>query len=201
MKKFLKLLPVAALAFMAVFVGTGASASCLGTGTSCTENTTVQVTIDPGDICIGSTGSFDFGNYTVSSSNQTVTGAFTDEFWVEDLKGADAGYYTTLQLSADLSGPGGATIPRANVSVKTANTGSAGVTTMAGTANTRVVVDAGMASYQTLDSARTYIKRDNAANSGVIGKYGALPQLQVVIPAYQSVGVYTATLVYTLYEN
>jgi len=201
MKKFLKLLPVAALAFTAVFVWTGANAACLGTGTSCSENTTVQVTIDPGDICIGSTGSFDFGNYTVSSSAQTVNGAFTDEFWVEDLKGADAGYYTTLQLSADLSGPGGATIPRSNVSVKTANTGSAGVTTMAGTANTNVVIDAGMASYQSLDNARTYIKRDTGTNNGVIGKYGALPQMQIVIPAYQSVGVYTATLVYTLYEN
>ena len=200
MKKLLKLLPVVALAF-AFFAGTGANAACLGTGTSCSENTTVQVTIDPGDICIGSTGSFDFGNYTVSSSSQTVTGAFTDYFWVEDLKGADSGYYTTLQLSGDLTGPGGATIPAANVSVKTSAVGAAWVTTMAGSSNTRVVVDSNMASYQSLDSARTYIKRDTAANYGVIGKYGALPQLQVVIPAYQSVGVYTATLVYTLYEN
>lgn len=201
MKKLFKFLPVAALALVAVFAWTGTNAACLGTGTSCSENTTVQVTIDPGDICIGSTGSFDFGTYTVASSAQTVTGAFTDEFWVEDLKGADSGYYTTLQLAADLSGPGGATISSANVSVKTANTGSAGVTTMAGSSNTNVVVDAGMSSYQSLDSARTYIKRDTAANNGVIGKYGALPQMQVVIPAYQSVGVYTATLVYTLYEN
>ncbi len=201
MKKLFKLVPLAALAVVAMSVGGTAGAACLWTGTSCTENTTVQVTIDPGDICIGSTGSFDFGTYTVSSSSQTVAGAFTDEFWVEDLKGADVGYYTTLQLAADLSGPGGATIPRANVSAKTATVGSAGITTMAGTANTRVVVDAGMAAYQTLDSARTYIKRDTLANDGVVGKYGALPQLQVVIPAYQAVGVYTATLVYTLYEN
>jgi hypothetical protein len=80
------------------------------------------------------------------------------------LKGDDAGYYTTLQLSGDLVGPGGATIADSNVSVRTATVGSAGITTMAGTANTRVVVDAGMASYATLDAARTYIKRDTLAN-------------------------------------
>lgn len=201
MKRLLKLLPLTALAFVAIFTGTTTHAACLGTGSSCSEDTTVQVTIDPGDICIGSTGSFDFGTYSVTSTAQTVTGAFTNEFWVEDLKGADSGYYTTLQLSGDLVGPGGATIADSAVSVKTAAVGSAGITTMAGTANTRVVVDAGMTAYQALDAARTYIKRDTAANSGVVGKYGALPQLQVVIPAYQAVGTYTATLVYTLYEN
>jgi hypothetical protein len=58
-----------------------------------------------------------------------------------------------------------------------------------------------MASYATLDAARTYIKRDTLANLWVVGQYGALPQLQVVIPAYQAVGTYSATLVYTLYEN
>jgi len=93
------------------------------------------------------------------------------------------------------------TIPTTAVSVKTDATGAGGVTTMAGSANTRVVVDAGMASFQSLDSARTYIKRDTAANFGLVGQYGTLPELQVVIPAYTPVGTYSADLVYTLYEN
>jgi hypothetical protein len=58
-----------------------------------------------------------------------------------------------------------------------------------------------MAGYQSLDTARQLINRNTAANFWVVGQYGVLPDMQLVIPAYQSVGVYTATLTYTLYEN
>jgi hypothetical protein len=57
------------------------------------------------------------------------------------------------------------------------------------------------AGFQSLDSARTFIEREDAANSGLVGKYGNSPDLQVVIPAYTPVGTYNATLVYTLYEG
>ncbi|USN54496.1 MAG: hypothetical protein H6765_08270 [Candidatus Peribacteria bacterium] len=160
-------------------------------------DTQVQVELLEGTISIYATGNFDFGSYTVSTSNQTVTGAFTDYFSVEDLKGADSGYYTTLQMSGDLAGPGGATIPDANVSASVASTG---VVTITGGVNPRVEVAAGLLSFSALDSATTFIKRDTAANFGVIGHYGTLPTFQVVIPAYQPVGLYTGTVVYTLYE-
>lgn len=176
-------------------------AACLLGAASCSEDVTVQVEIQAGDICIGTTGTFDFGTYTSSASAQTVEGSFTDEFYVEDLNGGFSGYYTTLQLSGDLADGSGNTIAASNVSVKTPATGAGAITTMAGTANTRVVVDAGMAAYQTLDSARTLIKRDPAANFGIVGQYWVLPDMQVVIPAYTPVGTYTATMVYTLYEN
>jgi len=46
---------------------------------------------------------FDFGNFMVSSFEQTVSGAFaTGYFFVDDLKGADSGYYTTVQMSGHL---------------------------------------------------------------------------------------------------
>ena len=187
---------------LAAFVVVGFSGSsqgaCLGTWASCAENVTVQVSILPGDICIGTTGSFNFGQYTVSSTSQTQNGAFTNEFWVEDLKGADTGYYTTVQLSWGMIWPGWATIPAANVSMKV---GSTTVTTMAGTVNTGVTLPAGLLSFTPLNSAVTFISRANAANFGKIGKYWTLPIMEVVIPAYQSVGLYTATLVYTIYEN
>lgn len=182
-----------------------AATNCIpGTGTNCEVTTTVEVEILPGNICIGSDGDFDFGTYTVSSSPQTVNGAFVAPdgyFWVDDLKGDNDGYYTTVQLNADLAGPGTATIPRANAYVQTPSVGNAGITTMSGSANTRVEVHAGMTTYQSLDVARQLIIRNTATNDGVVGKYGVLPQLQLVIPAYQSVGTYTATLTYTIYEN
>ena len=161
MKKLFKVLPVVALVFGLFAVANTTEASCLGTGASCAENTTVSIDILPGDICIGSTGSFDFGDYTVSASNQTVTGVFTDYFWVEDLRGEDSGYYTTLQLSGNLVGPGGASIAATNASVKVTGTSSV---TISGTANANVNLPAGLTSYTALNSAVTFIKRDTAAN-------------------------------------
>jgi len=187
------------IAAVAVFSFWGSTqASCLWTGASCSENVTVQVEILPGDICIGNTWSFDFGQYTVSASSQTQTWTFTSEFRVEDLKGADTGYYTTVQLSGNMTGPGAATIPAANVSMKVDSTA---VTVMAGSSNPGVTVAAGLLVFTPLNSAVTFIQRPNAANSGLIGQYGKIPEMEIVIPAYQSVGTYTATLVYTIYEN
>ncbi len=181
-----------------VSFGGSTQASCLWTGASCSENVTVQVEILPGDICIGTTGSFDFGQYTVSSTSQTQSGTFTDDFWVEDLRGADSGYYTTVQLSGDMVGPGAATIPAANVSIKVP---SATPTVIAGSANPGVVIPGTLLSFTPINSAVTFIKRDPWTNNGLIGRYGSTPDLEVLIPAFQSVGTYTATLVYTIYEN
>lgn len=198
MKKLFKLAPLAILAGVFFFAWGQTQAACLGTGSSCFETTQVDITILPGDICIGNTGSFDFGNYTVTASSQTITGAFTDYFWVDDLKWSDTGYYTTLQLSGDLDGPGTATIPASSVSVKVDSTASV---TLSGTANANVDLPVGLLSYTPLDSAVTFLRRLTGANDGVVGKYGKYPELQIVVAAYQAVGDYVGTLVYTLYEN
>jgi spore coat protein U-like protein len=44
--------------------------------TSAQETTTVELDVLSGTVNIGSTGNFDFGDYVVTSSIQTVTGAF-----------------------------------------------------------------------------------------------------------------------------
>jgi hypothetical protein len=49
--------------------------------------------------------------------------------------------------------------------MRTAAVGAAGITTLAGTANTRVTIDTAMSAYQTLDVARQLIERNTAANS------------------------------------
>lgn len=67
-------------------------------------------------------------------------------------------------MSGDLVGPGTAFIPAVNVKMSTASVGSAGITLLAGTANSLVQVNAGMASYQSLDVARRLIERNTAAN-------------------------------------
>jgi len=54
-----------------------------------------------------------------------------------------------------------------------------------------VIINAAMSAFQSLDAPRQLIKRDNAVNLGIIGQYGVLPQMQLIIPAYQAVGAYT----------
>lgn len=198
-KQLITLWVVAALATTVSFVSAGTW--CLGAGTNCSTNTTVTVTINPGDICIWSTGAFDFGQYTISSSAQTVNWTFSSPFWVDDLKWSNSGYYTTVQMSWNLQGPGASSIASSNISMRTSAVGNAGITTMAGSSNPNVVVNAGMAAYQTLNTPRRLIERVNGANFGLIGKYGVTPQMQLVIPAYQAVGSYSGTLVYTLYNS
>ena len=204
--KRLILLSLAFTAFTAVGLSsnTYAGTGCVGTGATCFTTTAVQLDILPGDMCIGSTGAFDFGSFIVSAISQTVTGAFAGAdgyFYVDDLKGDDLGYYTTIQLNADMDGPGSATLSSGNVYMKTPAIGSGGITTIAGSVNSNVEVHPSMTGYQSLDVARQLIIRDNTSNLGVIGQYGVLPELELVIPAYQAVGLYTATLTYTFYEN
>jgi hypothetical protein len=130
-----------------------------------------------------------------------VNGTFTSPFWVDDLKGTDEGYYTTAQMSGALQWPGTNTIAATNVSMKTSAIGNAGITTIAWSPNTNVVIDAGMSSYQTLETPKTLIKRVAGPNFWLIGQYWVTPQMQLMIPAYQAIGNYTGTLVYTLYGN
>lgn len=196
MNKKLSLLAILAVAWLTVFGW--AEASCLGTGASCSENVTVQVQILPGDICIGTTGAFNFGQYMALNTGQTVNGSFTNPFWVDDLKWSNTGYYTTVQLSGNLQGPGASFIPSSNVFMSVSTTW---VTTMAWSSNPNVSVAAGLLSYTPLNSAVTFIRRPIGTNNGLVGRYGSTPLMRVVIGAYQAVGTYTATMVYTIYEN
>ncbi len=186
---------------MSIISFVSASTGCIGGGSTCNTNTTVSITVNPGDICIGSTWSFDFGSYTVASSSQTVNGVFSSPFYVEDLNGSNSGYYTTVQISGALQWPNTNTIPAANISIKTSSIGNAGITTMAWSSNNNVVIHAGMATYQTLNTPRILIERINGANFGTIWQYGVIPEMQLMIPAYQAVGNYNGTLVYTIYNS
>ncbi|MDD3262833.1 MAG: hypothetical protein PHR61_03220 [Candidatus Absconditabacteria bacterium] len=161
-------------------------------------STDVYLTILGGNVTIGTTGAFDFGSFPVSSTENLVEKQFTgdDYFRVDDMKGADEGYYTTLQVT-DLSGANGS-IPATNISTKVDSTST---TLINGTDNANVVVADGLLNYTPLNTAITFIKRDTGANAGKLGRYAAFPRLQVTIPAYQSVGSYQATLTYTIIEN
>jgi len=170
--------------------------------TKAQQTANIQLTIQSWTITIGVTGDLDFGAFNVSSAIQTGEQQFSGDldqyFWVEDMVGEDVGYYTTVSLT-NLTGQATSSyIPNSNVSIKV---DTAATTLVAGNVNTNVVVDNTLLSYQAFDSIYTFIKRDNAANAGKVGKYAAHPRLKIAIPAYQTVDTYQGILTYTLYVN
>lgn len=163
------------------------------------ESVPVYVEITAGNISIGIEDDYiDFGQWPTSVSNHVETANFSDHFWVQDMKGADAGYYTTVQLSGNLQWPGNEFIPAANLEMRVVGDPA----TLDWSPNTRVQTDTGIkGNWVSMETARDFIRRDNATNHGVIGRYGVKPEMRLDIPWFQSVGNYTGTLVYTLYEN
>lgn len=166
------------------------------------SNTIVNMEITRGTVTISSPSSFTFStSLTLSYDAQTLEQEFTggaNNFVVLDMKGSDTGYSTTLQLSGAMTTVNANTVAATNVYFKSS---SGNVNLLSGTANPRVVIDANTASFQALDTAKTFIYRNNAANSDVVGKYGQTIFLRIIVPAYQAPGSYAGTLVYTLIEN
>lgn len=163
-------------------------------------NTTVNMQITAGTVTYGAPAALTFATtLTTSFAAQTLAQDFTGSanyFWVQDLKWADSGYTTTLQMSGNLVA-GSNAISGANVSFKSIGS----IVTVSGSTNTWVVFDSATTSYQALNSSITFIKRLNAPNAGKIGYYGGNVNLQVNVPAGQPAGSYAGTLVYTLIEN
>lgn len=104
---------------------------------------------------------FTFTSMVVTDSvEQTLEAQMTGYFRVYDTVAADSGWYTTLSVS-DLVGPSDS-IDANNIFIK-----GTGIDLLTGTANPRIELDAGFASYQNFVTPITYIKRDTAANSDV----------------------------------
>lgn len=185
-----------------------ASLMMLGTGTNAQVSTwtTLNLTITGGTVTHGSTGSFNFGTFTVSNLAQNVSGQFANPnyFFVNDLKGSSSGWYTTLQVT-NLTGTAG-TIGSGNVFIRVNNTlwtnTTTGIDLITGNINTGVIIGSGGIIGGTfsvnLATPVTFIQRLNT--NAILGRRGILPWLQVTIPAFQSVGTYQGTLTYTLYE-
>lgn len=179
-----------------------ALALVFGIQTNAQVSTDVNLVIAWGDtLSIGATGAFSFDALSVPTTAITQEKQFTgaDYFWIEDLKGADSGYYTTIQVS-DLTGQStAAIIPAANVVMRTYSTGT---TLITGNVNEAVQVPSGMASaYVSFDAPITFVNRGPNANLGVLGKYGIFPRLKITIPAFQAADTYQGVITYILIDR
>ena len=163
-----------------------------------TTDVTVQITAGNLSIGINNNETLDFGSFGIPTVATPQTKKFTENFRVEDMEGAEAGYYTTLGMSGDLTSAGGESISAANLAIRATDA----ISVIDGTTNSNVKVNSTMSSnFASLGgNAVTFIERGQDA-SGRVGKYGVKPEMELTIPAYQSVGSYSGTLVYTLYEN
>ena len=164
-----------------------------------TYGTCAEVDILGGTVTIAAPATIDFGDHTVSSTDQTseVTLSDSNYFSLEDLQGSSSGYYTTLQV-ADLV-DGTKTISASNLRLKVTD---GTVHTLGGSGDANVVVPSGTQDYLnfTSDSPATLLERSSDSD-GLLGKYGVLPSFELTIPAYQTIGSYTGTITYTLIEN
>ena len=164
-----------------------------------TQGTCAEVEIRGGTVQIEAPPTISFGKHTVSGAEQTSEETLTDPnyFTVEDLKGAAAGYYATLQVT-DLV-DGSKTIAATNLKLKVTD---GTVHTLGGPGDANVKVPAKTQDYIEFPSSSPATLLERSADSkGLLGKYGVLPSFQLTIPAYQTLGSYTGTMTYTLIEN
>ncbi|HMS91821.1 MAG TPA: hypothetical protein PKC87_06355, partial [Candidatus Absconditabacterales bacterium] len=104
------------------------------------------------------------------------------------------GYYTTISIS-NITNTNGDVLPYSRIAIKALNN----IVTLSGTSNPRVY-SAITGVYQYFTAAPlTFIKRDTAANGGVIGTYGLQTVWKVDVPPLQNIGSYTGVITYTLY--
>jgi hypothetical protein len=149
---------------------------------------------EPWAITIRGTGLTFSGGIFWSSTWQLIEQQFSDYFKVDDQKGTNSWYYTTISIT-DLTWSNG-TIPNTSIQFK-----AWWLTLLEWMPNPRVTLGSGLNNYQTFNWTLTYIKRDTAENYFVKAKYGDTPRIKVDIPAYQETDSYRATITYTLYEN
>ena len=188
------------LMWLAVF-GAGAilmDACSADTGDQKTAD--VLLTIDSWHVTIGIEGTatltgIDLWHMNPSFVDQDMSGTFGQDFWVEDLKWWQTGYYTTVQAS-DLTWVHEGTnyiIPASNVKFKS-NTYSL----LAWTGNDALKNNLD----SVISGAQTYFDRHgaNQGTPGLLWKYGDKPTITVTVPANTPSAEYKGIITYTLYD-
>jgi len=119
----------------------------------------------------------------------------SDYFKVDDQKGNLSWYYTTLSVSS-LTWSNWASIPTSAIQIK-----ADPVTTLSWTYNSSVFVNPTITSYVSASSPVQFLKRNINTGPYTLWTYWSKLWMKINIPAYQSIGTYTWTITYTLYEN
>jgi alpha-tubulin suppressor-like RCC1 family protein len=156
------------------------------------------ITVSPstnGQVCIDWPNNFNLGSSVITNSTQTLS-LQSDYFKVDDQKGNNSGYYTTVSITT-LTGNNWFVIPLSQIQRK-----ADPITLLSGTANTWVVLWSTLSWwYVAASTPAVFIKRDIWPNSNKKWTYWSKLRLKVDIPAYQSIWTYTWVITYTLYQK
>ncbi len=155
---------------------------------------TITIKVIDGPLCIYSPVSVLTG-IVVKSTSQIIDQQL-DYFQVDDQRGLNSWYYTTLQISNLTQSWGGAVIPNTSIQRK-----ADPLVLLWWITNPLVQLGASWSTYTTANTTSTFIYRNTAPNGFKTSRYGSKLRLRVNVPAYASVGMYTGTITYTLYEN
>ncbi len=146
-------------------------------------------------ICIFS----DTAAYETGTTIQNDTGSVirTMNLGVEDLKGADSGYYTTIAVANMLHKfVTWEVLYNTNFERKADS-----VVLLTGNTNSNVVVGSIWSGYTVASGTNTFIRRDPGSNTNKTGGYASKLRFKANIPAYSYPGFYYWNFTYTLYEN
>ena len=163
-------------------------------------NGDVNLTVTEWALTISTSGAtVDLWSVTSTDTEQVLSGQFSaDSFIVSDLKWAESGYVTTIQVS-DLTGTINGeikTISKDNVKFR------AWLVTphkISGDENPAVIFDSEISTDKVIATPQQYIKRNNGG--GILWVYGDAPRVTVTIPAYTPATTYHGVITYTLIDN
>lgn len=133
----------------------------------------------------------------VTNNDQTLEYTFSDYFKISDTKWANSGRYTTVSISNLIGIHSNEIIPsNTNIQFKWW-----AIETLTGDNNTRVKIGNNIINYNFITTPETFILRESWENNSKKGIYGSKPIIKIIVPAYQTLDTYKATLTFTLYEN
>ncbi|HPC34097.1 MAG TPA: hypothetical protein PLP73_00400 [Candidatus Absconditabacterales bacterium] len=150
----------------------------------------VHVEISGLGLVIGTPSNISLGSV---SAGTTVEKTFNNYFWVEDLRGVNTGYYTTIQCDG-LYGPDNFIITGVQLSGNL-------VELLQGNGN-QTDIYSNLDSWTDITTPQLYFyKNDNVPLNYHGNKYGNKPSIRISIPNNAPAGTYKGKITYTLYDR
>ncbi len=142
----------------------------------------------------GTPENFPIGTIINSPNDQIVSGQFTDYFWVEDILGEITGHYTTIQCDG-IYGPNSTILTGIELKAW-----SSTPTLLLWTTWAYVAINPSLSTYHSIIEPITYIyKSTHPSNAWIVNKYGDRPWIKILIPGNTPPGMYSGTIVFSLY--
>lgn len=158
-----------------------------------TEQAMINFIIKWAGIRHGTPSNLNLWTPITSSTDQEITGQFTDKFWVEDLQWDITWYYTTIQCDGVYGSAGN---KLTWIYLKAGNITPTYISWITG----NVHIGAWLTDYANILTPVTYIyKPTDPINAWIWNTYWDTPRLKILIPGWTPPGTYSGTIVFSFY--